>query len=130
MARGSKSRNRSSERDTHASLTRVARAVPLSRPLSLIQDFRLFDFEPETSPARTVFGTPASYSVGPGLGAKRSTRRSRSLLPSTIGFADTQRVVVCIRRKKRREVLFALKRRRKGSGARRRRRNFFSNVRC
>lgn len=128
MARGSRNRNRYSERDALTSLTpQVARVVPRSHPLSLIQDFRTFDFEPATRPALSVFGTPARYSVG---GASRSSKaRSRSLLPSMVSFADAQRVVVCVRRKTRRQVLFA--KRRTGRGARsRKRRNFFSGIRC
>lgn len=128
MARGSKSRNRSSERDTKPSLTtRVARAVPLSHPLSLIQDFRTFDPAPASRPVFRLDGAKSSIVAAPNKNGR--TIRSRSLLPSHVGFADAPNVIVCVRRKRRREVLFAKRKTRKGAGSRRRR-NQFSNIRC
>lgn len=128
MARGSRNRNRYSERDALPSLTvsRLSRAVPLSHNLSSIQDFRTFDFAPASRPALLFTGGKASVRAAP---ARSGSSRSRALLPSKIMFASPDRVIVCVRRKKRREVLFA--KRRTGRGSRGPRRfNRFSQIRC
>lgn len=131
MARGSRNRNRYSERDLHISLTpspRVARVVPLSQNLSLIQDLRTFDFEPATRPVLSLGGRVASYTAANPV--KGPTRRTRSLLPGAVAFKAPSQVLVCVRRKKRKEVLFAKKKTGRGARSKFRRRNYFSNVRC
>lgn len=132
MGKGSRSRNRSSERDTQISLTpRVARVVPLTpavAQLRLIQDLRTFYPQPALRPAFRLDGARASLTVA--RPASRSTARTKSLLPSAVGFHQPQQVLVCVRRKRRKEVLHALRKVGRGFGRRKKHFNKWSNVRC
>lgn len=130
MARGSKSRNRSNERDTQFVANRpVARASArvVTSPLSLIQDLRSWDPEPATRPALTFSGQVATVGA---YSPKKVTARSRKMLANAIGFHAPSQVLICVRRKRRKEVLHALFKTGRGSGRGRKRFNQFSKIRC
>lgn len=99
------------------------------RPLTQVEDRRLYHPLGPARPARSLSGAPHRLIVPKARPQARS--RSRLNINSVvhhIGFANPKKVLICIRRKMRREVLLA--KGRGGGGHRRPRRSHYSNIVC
>lgn len=134
MAKGKS--HRSGTREPTDSLTlRVAlppQKARANRNLSLIEDFRKFDFEPATRPARLLSGAPARFSVGVGNPKRSGPGKFRKVNPSgpvRLSFTAPRDTIVCVRRSTRKEVLFAKNKTGK-RGQRKPRRTPWSNYKC
>lgn len=135
MAKSKGSRSRSGRDDFTTSLT-----VPLSRPIAIrsptqlteIQDGRSW-YPEDFRPALDIAGRPHTLQY-PSPKKTRLNRdrfaRLRAFPSSRVQFANSERVLVCVRRKTRKEVLFA--KRKTGYGKKRRspRRSRYSSISC
>lgn len=113
MAKGKNSK--SGTRDALQSLTVTLRPGSKTTrlrhsPLNLIDDLRTFDFEPDSRPARSLSGRPASFSIEVGTPKKQSGRQYKNPFGrAQMAFTAPAESLVCVRRSRRKEVLFAKK---------------------
>lgn len=131
MAKG-KSHQKGTREPLDSLTLRVALPVvkrPAIRNLSSIEDFRKFDFEPATRPARLFSGVPAKFSVS-ATPIKKSRAPGRQAKQRVqLSFNAPRETIVCVRRSTRKEVLFAKNKTGK-RGQRKPRRTPWSNYKC
>lgn len=125
MAKGKSRQKGSGTRDPMESLTLGLRSQTAMTGLTMLDDLRAFDFEPDTRPARLLSGVTAS------VGATHAPKKNQapSKVPYQIAFSAPAETLVCIRRKRRKEVLFAKRKTGRG-GQRRARWSKWSNTKC
>lgn len=132
MARGKSHKNGTREPSDSLTLRVALPGVksPASRNLlSQVEDFRKFDFEPATRPARLFSGAPAKFSVS-ATPIKKSRAPGRQAKQRVqMAFTAPRETIVCIRRSTRKEVLFAKKKTGK-RGQRKARWSAWSRYKC
>lgn len=126
MAKGKSGRSGQTRDDLSSLTTSSLRSFPVRSLLREIQDFRTFDFEPATTPARLFTGSIASIDVH-APASKPVGKNSR--VQYQLAFSAPHETLVCVRRHRRREVLFAKKKAGKG-GQRRPRWSKWSEYKC
>lgn len=126
MAKGKSRSKTPGTRDAPQSLTvRLRSRAAIGNVLQQVQDLRAFDFEPGTTPARSVSGSFASV----GAVTPQKTNQAPSKVPYQVAFTAPGETLVCIRRKRRKEVLFAKRKTGKG-GQKKPRWSKWSSYRC
>lgn len=111
--------------------SRLPKPIAVVRPSDLrpVEDRRSY-YPARFRPARLIDGS-SNYRLVVAKPATKPAARTKSRLPSAVGFQDPRKVVICVRRKIRKEVLHALRKTgRGGSRSWKRKRNVYSDVRC